>query len=244
MKILGIIPARYESARFPGKPLAMIAGKTMIQHVYEQCNRAANLSDVIVATDDIRIYNIVKEFGGNVMMTAENHLNGTSRCAEVIKHYAEFVLEPIDYIINIQGDEPLINPDQIDELATLFEDDTVEIATQVKPETDIELLKNRNIVKATLDIDNFAIDFQRIIQHSSFNIQYFFKHIGIYGFKSDVLQKLVQLEPTKNELELHLEQLRWLDNGYKIKAGITKHDSISVDTKKDLEKVIELLKEL
>ena len=237
LKILGIIPARYDSARFPGKPLAMIAGKTMIQRVYEQCNKAKRLTDVVVATDDERIFEEVEMFGGNVILTASTHLNGTSRCAEVLENQPK----KYNYIINIQGDEPLVNPNQIDELAKLFEDLTAEIVTQVKKETNLSLLENKNIVKAILDNDDFAIDFKRIIHHLSFKTQHYFKHIGIYGFKADVLKKIVNLAPTKNELEHHLEQLRWLDNGFKIKAGITEYESISVDTKEDLEKVIEIL---
>ena len=240
MKILGIIPSRYDSARFPGKPLTMIAGKTMVQRVYEQCKKATSLTDVIVATDDQRIYDTVKDFGGNVMMTSKDHLNGTSRCAEVIKRHSEQSEESVQYIINIQGDEPLINPNQIDELAALFEDNNAELVTQVKIETNLSLLGNKNIVKAILDESSFAVDFKRNLILTTHDSLLFYKHIGIYGFKSDVLQKLVQLEPTKNELQHHLEQLRWLDNGFKIKVGITEYESISVDTKEDLEKVISL----
>lgn len=239
VKILGIIPARYDSARFPGKPLALIAGKPMIQRVYEQCKKVESLTNVIVATDDERIYNVVKEFGGHVMMTSSEHLNGTSRCAEAL----EKLNEAYEFVINIQGDEPLINPNQIDELAALFQDANAEIVTQVKKETDLSLLENKNIVKAILDEDDFATDFKRVISNSSeINsdqaIQYFFKHVGIYGFRADVLQRIVTLAPTQHELEHHLEQLRWLDNGFKIKAGITAYESISVDTKDDLEKVV------
>ncbi len=237
LKILGIIPARYDSARFPGKPLAAINGKTMIQRVYEQCKKAKSLTNVIIATDDERIYSVVKEFGGNVVITSSTHLNGTSRCAEV----AENLNEQFDYIINIQGDEPLINPNQIDELAVLFQDENAEIVTQVKNETDLSLFGNKNIVKAILDENNYAVDFKRIIQFKDYNSAQFYKHIGIYGFQTNLLLKLVKLTPTENELEHHLEQLRWIDNGFKIKAGITEHESISVDTKEDLEKVIGLL---
>lgn len=238
LKISGIIPARYASSRFPGKPLADIDGKTMIQRVYEQCLKARSLQHVMVATDDTRIYDAVAAFGGNVQMTSSAHLNGTSRCAEV----AETTTEHYDYIINIQGDEPLINPEQLNELAALFEDEDVQIATQVKRETDLSLLENPNVVKTILDENNFALDFKRIIndETSLANIRhtgYFYKHIGIYGFKTNILVKLVQLAPTENELRHHLEQLRWLDNGFKIKAGITAYESLSVDTADDLEKV-------
>lgn len=234
LSILGIIPARYESSRFPGKPLAMIAGKTMIQRVYEQCKKAKSLTSVVVATDDKRIYDAVTAFGGNAIMTSTAHLNGTSRCAEVQKNEDD----TYDFIINIQGDEPLINPEQIDELSRLFEDANAEIVTQVKEETDLSQLENKNIVKAILDENHFAIDFVRIGQASTDNGRpIFYKHIGIYGFRVDVLKQLVRLAPTANELEHHLEQLRWLDNGFKLKAGITEFESISVDTPEDLETV-------
>lgn len=238
MKILAVIPARYESTRFPGKPLANIAGKPMIQHVYERCLQTKSLSKVVAATDNQLIYAVVKGFGGEVCMTSSNHLNGTSRCAEVLEQlrHSEFI-EEYDYIINIQGDEPLINPNQIDELTNLFKDANAQIITQVKKEMNLSLLQNPNIVKAIFDENQYATEFVRIIQNSQFRIHNFYKHIGIYGFKTNVLQQIVKLSPTENELHLHLEQLRWLDNGYKIKIGITKHESISVDTPEDLEKV-------
>lgn len=237
LKTLGIIPARYESLRLPGKPLVNVLGKTMIQRVYEQTIKAKSLSKVIVATDDSRIFDIVKGFGGLVMMTASEHLNGTSRCAEIVQKL-EQQGEYFDFIINIQGDEPMINPNQIDELANLFEDETAEIFTQVKIETDFSMLENSNVVKAIFDENYFATDFVRILQTSDFNNHYFYKHVGIYGFKSAILKKITTLLPTKNELDHKLEQLRWLDNLYKIKIGVTTYESLSVDTKEDLEKVI------
>ena len=234
MKIVGIIPARYESSRFPGKPLAMISGKSMIQRVYEQAKKATNLTEVYVATDDERIIKEVETFGGQVIMTAKEHLNGTSRCAEAL----EVLNKSFNYIINIQGDEPLINPLQINELASLFLDEHAEIITQVAIETDLSLLENKNIVKAILDKDCYALDFKRKLSESTLVSSSFFRHVGIYGFKTDVLKKIVQLTPTKNELEEHLEQLRWIDNKFIIKSGITKYKSISIDTKEDLRKVI------
>lgn len=248
MKILGIIPARYDSARFPGKPLAMIAGKTMIQRVYEQSKKAKSLTNVIVTTDDDRIAKEVERFGGNVCKSIEQHQNGTSRCAECAESNNCPPKQDFNYnyIINIQGDEPLINPDQIDELASLFKDTNVSIATQVKKETDLSLLHNSNIVKAILDEHNFAVNFKRSIDDKELLDQiyksgFFYKHIGIYGFKINLLIKLVKLAPTENELHHHLEQLRWLDYGFKIKAGITEYESISVDTKEDLERVLKIL---
>ena len=206
----------------------------MIQRVYEQCKKAKSLTSVVVATDDKRIYDAVAAFGGNAQMTSTTHLNGTSRCAEILENSGN----QYDFIINIQGDEPLINPEQIDELTRLFEDANAEIVTQVKEESDLSLLENKNIVKAILEENHFAIDFIRIGKPSTVNGRpIFYKHIGIYGFRADVLKQLVQLAPTPNELEHHLEQLRWLDNGFNIKAGITEFESISVDTPEDLEKV-------
>lgn len=235
MKILGIIPARYASSRFPGKPLVAIDGKTMIQRVYEQCLKADSLTDVIVATDDTRIYNEVNGFGGNAMMTSSEHLNGTSRCAEALKKYIEVNKCSFDFVINIQGDEPFIQPEQIDELSLLFSDTSATIFTQAKKNTNLELLSNPNIVKAILDDSNFAINFKRIITTNKIQQAFFLKHIGIYGFKADILSDIIKLSPTQNELENQLEQLRWLDYRYKIKVGITEYESISIDTKEDLE---------
>lgn len=235
MKILGIIPARYASSRFPGKPLVAIDGKTMIQRVYEQCLKADSLTDVIVATDDTRIYNEVNGFGGNAMMTSSEHLNGTSRCAEALKNYIEVNKCSFDFVINIQGDEPFIQPEQIDELSLLFSDTSATIFTQAKKNTNLELLSNPNIVKAILDDSNFAINFKRIITTNEIQQAFFLKHIGIYGFKADILSDIIKLSPTQNELEHQLEQLRWLDYRYKIKVGITEYESISIDTKEDLE---------
>lgn len=235
MKILGIIPARFASSRFPGKPLVHINGKTMIQRVYEQCLKADSLTDVIVATDDTRILNDVIRFGGNAMMTSSEHLNGTSRCAEALKNYIEGNSSSIDFVINIQGDEPFIQPEQINELSLLFSDTSATIFTQAKKNTNLELLSNPNIVKAILDDSNFAIDFKRIITTNEIQQAFFLKHIGIYGFKADILSDIIKLSPTQNELEHQLEQLRWLDYHYKIKVGITEYESISIDTKEDLE---------
>lgn len=246
MNILGIIPARYNATRLAGKPLVMIMGKPMIQRVYEQCKKAAKLSDCIVATDDERIFNVIKNIGGKVMMTATTHLNGTARCAEVATRQAEFSTINFDYIINIQGDEPLINPKQIDELAILFDTENIDIVTQVKVENNLALLNNKNIVKAILDEQDFALQFNRIINDKKIlnqieHVGAFYRHIGIYGFKNKVLQEIAKLPPSKNEIEHHLEQLRWLDNSFKIKVGMTNFESISVDTKEDAEKVIQAI---
>ncbi|MFN8237662.1 MAG: 3-deoxy-manno-octulosonate cytidylyltransferase [Chitinophagales bacterium] len=247
MKILGIIPARYASSRFPGKPLTDIAGKPMIERVYEQCLKANSLNDVVVATDDKRIYATVEKFGGNAILTSEHHLNGTSRCAEVLENYK--TTERFDVVINIQGDEPMIHPEQMDELASLFRTDDVELGTLVKKETDLSLLNNRNIVKAILDKNAFAVTFWRVssdenLLHTINKDGFFYKHIGIYGFKAATLRKIALLAPTENEQNLHLEQYRWLDKGYHIKTGITQFESISVDTPEDAEKVSQIIRHL
>ena len=236
MKIIGIIPARYASTRFPGKPLASIMGKTMIKRVYYQCLKSIYLDNLIVATDDERIYNEVKSFRGNVIMTSTEHLNGTSRCAEAISKLPE----KYDYVINIQGDEPLIHPEQIDTLGKIFfKDADIEIATLVKKETDVSLLENRHIVKAIVNKQFFAVDFKRELTTTE---NFLYKHIGIYGFQTNILQELVQLAPSENEIKYQLEQLRWLDNGYRIKAGLTEHESISVDVPEEVEKIEQVLR--
>jgi 3-deoxy-manno-octulosonate cytidylyltransferase (CMP-KDO synthetase) len=227
----------------------LLEGKTMIQRVYEQCKKSASLGAVLVATDDERIEKKLVELGIDYLMTDKNHQNGTSRCAEVLEKINENprTERNFNYVINIQGDEPLINPIQIDELAALFKDNNIPIATQVKKETDLSLLNNQDIVKAILDENNFVIDFKRIIseQEQLKTIKergFFYRHIGIYGFKSNMLQKLVKLAPSENEVLLHLEQMRWLDNGFKIKAGITAQESLSIDRLEDVPKVIEKIK--
>lgn len=243
MKILGVIPARFDSSRFPGKPLILIEGKSMIQRVYEQCIQTKFLDEVLVATDDERIFDTVQTFGGNVLMTSTQHLNGTSRCFEAYQKIKTNQYKSFDFIINIQGDEPYIQPQQIDELCQLFSSKEIEIVTQVKQETSLELLNNQNIVKAILDENNFVLDFTR--ENPSINpSNYFYKHIGIYGFRADVLAQITQFQPTKNEHERRLEQMRWLDNNYSIKAGITTFDSISIDAPEDVERALLLKSKL
>lgn len=232
MRILGIIPARYASSRLAGKPLAMIAGKSMIQRVYEQCTQAEKLTEVIIATDDERILQHVLQFTDKVIMTSASCRNGTERCAEVVSQY----VPEFDFIVNIQGDEPFINPKQIDELCALFDVYKNDIYTQVKPETNEALYSNKNVVKAILDEQTYALDFFR--ETVELFVSPFYKHIGIYGFKPQTLLDLVKLPPSQREQQLHLEQLRWLDNGYAIKAGITAYHSMSIDTADDLAKAI------
>jgi 3-deoxy-manno-octulosonate cytidylyltransferase (CMP-KDO synthetase) len=237
MKVLGIIPARYNSSRLPGKPLADIMGTSMIQRVYEQASKCKQLRKVIVATDDERISFHVKSFGGKVIMTSKNHESGTDRCGEV----AEKIERNFDVIVNIQGDEPFINPEQINQVIQLFNEESTQIATLSKRFNNFENFTDENKVKVKINTDGFADDFYRtsVINEIEFSERDYFKHIGIYAFKSDVLQKIVNLPKSKTEEKLNLEQLRWLDNKYKIKVGITKLDALSVDRIEDIEKIVE-----
>lgn len=201
----------------------------MIQRVYEQTCLAKELTKVIVATDSLYIYQNIKNIGGIALLTNSEHLNGTSRCAEAFN----LLDEPYEYIINIQGDEPFINPMQIDELAIFLKLQKPEIATQVKKEFDLSLLSNSNIVKAILTNEVLANTFTR--KNINNKQEYFYKHIGLYAFRSDILKKIVQLSPSKNELNESLEQLRWLDNNYKIAVQETTFQSKSIDTLEDLD---------
>ncbi len=234
MKIIGIIPARYASTRFPGKPLVDIGGKTMIQRVYEQAKKSERLTAVVVATDDDRIFDHVLEFGGEAVMTSTKHNNGTERCNEVAQ-----VVE-CDIVINIQGDEPFINPTQIDQLADCFNDDRIDIATLVKKETDLSLIELPNIVKVVFNKNNEAMYFSRSVIPFVRNTEagaVFYKHIGLYGYRKAVLQELVTLPAGQLEQTEMLEQLRWLENGYKIKLSFTEFESISVDVPNDLKRL-------
>jgi 3-deoxy-manno-octulosonate cytidylyltransferase (CMP-KDO synthetase) len=243
-KVIGIIPARYDSSRFPGKPLAMILGKSMIERVYEQARKALMLSDVIIATDDERILDEVNRFGGKVVMTSKHHTNGTERCAEV----ARKLLYDVDAVINIQGDEPIIDPTQIDQLAEMLLDQSTQIATLKKKINDAALLDNPNIIKvvcsesSALYFSRSAIPFNRNFPKYEWlsHIDYY-KHIGIYGYQKSVLEKLVLLPPSQLELTEQLEQLRWLENGFNIRIAETTAESYSVDMPDDLERIIELL---
>lgn len=229
MKVVGIIPSRYNSSRFPGKPLADILGKSMIQRVYEQCRKCSLLSEIIVATDDKRIFNHVLEFGGKAIMTSKTHESGTDRCNEVAqKLYVNY-----DLIVNIQGDEPFINPEQVSEVVSLFRNSEIEIGTLAKEITNRDLLKDRNCPKAIFDGDGVALNFCRKI--TSFDKkQSYFKHVGIYAYKTKILNEICKLPQSKNEKKERLEQLRWLENRYKIKVGVTTFESMSVDTPEDI----------
>jgi len=241
MKTLGIIPSRYASTRFPGKPLIDIDGKTMIQRVYEQAKKASSLSEVIIATDDERIFEHVNSFGGKAMMTSTSHESGTDRCAEVLnKIEGNYAI-----VINIQGDEPFINPEQINQLCACFNDEKTDIATLIKKIDTKEELFNPNRPKVDVDENNFAKMFSRnaipnlenIEKKEWLNHKNFYKHIGIYGYRSDVLKKISQLTPSPLETKERLEQLRWLENNYKIKVAITSFEAIAIDTPEDLEKI-------
>lgn len=226
VKILGIIPARYGSTRFPGKPLAMIHGKTMIQCVYDRAIHAKSLDSVIVATDSAEI---LSHFEGHGCITKE-HETGTDRCAEVLS----YVKEKFDYVVNIQGDQPFIQPEQIDLLATLCDGET-EIATLVKRIEDHEDKEHRNMVKVSVSNKYEARMFDR-------STEYNYKHIGIYAYRSDILEKIATLPQTEREKRQNLEQLRWIENGYKIKCTITELDSPSIDTPEDLCELLKTLK--
>jgi len=230
MKIAGIIPARYASQRFPGKPLALIDGQPMIRRVYEQALKAASLSSLAVATDDERIAEVVVGFGGRCIMTSDQHPSGTDRCAEAAAHF-----EDAEAIINIQGDEPRIHPEQIDQVAALLEQ-SAEIATLARHVTDFNEAYHPNIVKVVTDLRGRALYFSRSpIPSASDNG--FLHHVGIYGFRTDILMTITRLKPGPLEIKERLEQLRWLENGYNIMVGITKLTSISVDTPEDLKKL-------
>jgi 3-deoxy-manno-octulosonate cytidylyltransferase (CMP-KDO synthetase) len=235
MKILGIIPARYASTRFPGKPLAMIGDKSMIERVYIQCIKS-NLTDVFVATDDERIYKHVKTFG-KVKMTGDHHQSGTDRCQEVVEKMGD----SFDYVINIQGDEPFINPEQINLLASLLDGKT-EIATLVKKIERPEQLFNPNVVKAVRGVHHQALYFSRSPvpyvrgkrEQEWLNNHTFFKHIGMYAYRTDILKKITDLKPTTLEKTESLEQLRWLESGFSILTAETHLETFGIDSPEDL----------
>lgn len=243
MKIAGIIPARYDSSRFPGKPLVIIQNKPMIQLVYEQAKKANTLDEVIVATDDIRIEKAVKSFGGDVLMTKSTHSSGTERCAEVQQKLKD-AGNLFDVIINIQGDEPFIDPKQINLVASSFEEKGVQIASLSKKIEDEDELFDPNVVKVISDRNGMAIYFSRqtipFIRGKSpenwLQLSKHFKHIGIYGYQSSVLEKIVLLQKTTLEDVESLEQLRWIENGYAIKVKETDIESFGVDVPEDLSK--------
>ena len=237
MKILGIIPARYASSRFPGKPLVDIAGKSMLQRVYEQAKKCPQLTEVIVATDDERIYDHVIAFGGVAVMTAADHQSGTDRCAEVALAHPQY-----EIIINIQGDEPYIDPEQITKLAYCFSTPDVQIATLIKRVKSEQELYNPNSPKVVVNKLSEAIYFSRsALPHirgeepqNWLEFYPYFKHIGIYGYRADVLQQITKLPVSSLEKAESLEQLRWIENGYRIKVAETELETHAIDTPEDL----------
>ena len=244
MKVLGIIPSRYESTRFPGKSLIDIMGKTMIQRVYEQAKKSKQLDDLVVATDDQRIFEEVKGFGGSVIITGKHHKNGTERCLEVAESLQA------QFVVNIQGDEPFIQPEQIDKLCSIISSDT-DLATLIKRIKDPSDLGNPNLVKVVKSLDDHALYFSRspIPFDRSMNKvptlpskKIYWKHIGIYAYRTEVLSQIVKLEESALEKMESLEQLRWLENGYKIKTAETHFESTGIDTPEDLDHLIAKMK--
>lgn len=241
MNFIAIIPARYASTRFPGKPLADIKGKPMVQHVYEKAINSGLFQKVLVATDDIRIQKVVLSFGGEVAMTHKNHQSGTDRCGEVINN----IRNSFDVVVNIQGDEPFIHQSQLEELVNLFKSTPAQIGTLKKELSKKEDLFNPNVVKVVSGLDKRALYFSRnpipFVRNSKEDDwlveQKFYKHLGLYGYRSEVLKKLVRLAPSTLEISESLEQLRWLENGYEIFISETQHESIGIDTPEDLMKL-------
>ena len=247
MKYIGIIPARYASTRFPAKPLAMLGGKTVIERVYEQVSGV--LDDAWVATDDERIADAVRAFGGQVVMTSVHHKSGTDRCREAF----EQVGQGYDVVVNIQGDEPFIQPSQLQAVKACFSDPTTQIATLVKPfarEDGLEALENPNSPKVVINKNNEAMYFSRsVIPYIRGKVytewlpnHTYYKHIGMYAYRADVLAEITRLPQSPLELAESLEQLRWLENGYKIKVGITDIETIGIDTPEDLSRAVEALR--
>ncbi len=240
MKILGIIPARYGSSRFPGKPLVQIDGKSMIQRVYEQASKSSCLDAVVVATDDVRIADEVSAFGGKFHLTSAAHQSGTDRCAEIVR------IEPgYDVIINIQGDEPYIDPAQIDLLASCFDTSNVQIATLVKEIHTEEELSNTNIPKVILNASQEAVYFSRQtipfirgkVKEEWLEEHVFYKHIGIYGYTAATLLEITKLAQSTLEQAESLEQLRWIENGYTIQTRTTDIETVAIDAPEDLIKI-------
>ena len=240
MKVLGVIPARYASTRFPGKPLVQINGKSMIERVYLQASTSSRLDMVMVATDDQRIADEVIRFGGRVQMTSATHQSGTDRCAEVAGHYPEF-----DVIINIQGDEPYIDPEQIDLLVSCFDLPSTKLATLIKEIHTQDELFNTNIPKVIVNTSGEARYFSRqtipFIRGKAeadwLSAHQFYKHIGIYGYDALTIQALTQLTPSTLECAESLEQLRWLENGYSVQTRTTTIETIAIDSPEDLLKL-------
>ncbi len=246
LKFIAIIPARYASTRFPGKPLAKLGGKPVIQRVYERVTSV--ISNAVVATDDERIFAAVESFGGKVVMTSENHKSGTDRCWEAyLKQGKKY-----DVVINVQGDEPFIAESQLRAIMACFENETTDIATLVKPfsvEDGLAALENPNSPKVVLDAESRAIYFSRSVipylrgvePEEWLSKHTFYKHIGMYAFRTDVLREVTSLPQSTLEKAESLEQLRWLENGYKIGVGVTNIETVGIDTPEDLARAEEFL---
>ena len=245
MKTLGIIPARYASTRFPGKPLVDLDGKSMIQRVYEQAQKS-NLDAVVVATDDERILDHVTGFGGKAVMTGEHHQSGTDRCYEAYT----LMGQEFDVVVNIQGDEPFIQPEQIEKVLSCFEQEAAQIATLIKRVKNQEELFNPNSPKVVIGAQHQALYFSRhpipylrgVEQDQWMEKHAYYKHIGIYGYRSAVLAELTKLAPSALEKAESLEQLRWLEHGYRIVTAITEFETIGIDTPEDVEKALAYLR--
>jgi 3-deoxy-manno-octulosonate cytidylyltransferase (CMP-KDO synthetase) len=243
--IAAIIPARYASTRFPGKPLADIAGKTMIQRVYEQACKSRRLHKVVVATDDERIAAHVQAFGGEAVMTAAHHASGTDRCMDALSQLGS----AYQYVINIQGDEPFIHPEQIDELAAALEDGKTEIATQMIAVDSYETLFDNGEVKIVLNANNEALYFSRMVipfikgvDEKEWHTHHrYYRHVGMYAYRTDILEKITMLPVSALEQAESLEQLRWLENGFAIKCVLTQFDSHCIDTPADIQRVLKLM---
>jgi 3-deoxy-manno-octulosonate cytidylyltransferase (CMP-KDO synthetase) len=235
MKIIGVIPARYGSTRFPGKPLVNINGKPMIQHVWESSAKSKLINELYVATDDKRIFDTVNGFGGNAVMTSKKHKSGSDRIGEIIKN------KKCDIVVNIQGDEPFINPGNIDKaIIPLIKNDDIQVSTLCIPIKHKDEINNPNVVKAVTDKEGFALYFSRFAipynRDKAINIVYY-KHIGLYVYRKKYLLEFIKLKPSKLEKAEKLEQLRILENGTKIKVVITNIDSFTIDAKSDLKKL-------
>ncbi len=239
MKVLGVIPARYNSSRFPGKPLVDLKGKSMIQRVYEGANKSKSLDHLIVATDDNRIVNEVNKFGGEVIMTKSTHASGTERCAEVARSFKNY-----DIVINIQGDEPLINSNQLDQLIDVFKDEKIQIATLGIETSDLKEIENSNRIKIVCDVNNNAMYFSRSIipfNRNKFTNLNYLRHIGLYAYRLSTLKEICKIPPTQIEKTESLEQLRWLYHGYCIYVLKTDMETPNIDTPNDLNAVLEQL---
>jgi 3-deoxy-manno-octulosonate cytidylyltransferase (CMP-KDO synthetase) len=242
MSAIGIIPARYASTRFPGKPLALIQGKPMIQWVYEGASKAGLLSKVVVATDHASIFEAVKGFGGQAVMTREDHPSGTDRCYEALS----LMQQSFDYVINIQGDEPMIDPGQINQLCEMLAQNNASVVTLAQKISDPAEIENPNVVKVVFDATGRAMYFSRspipyqrnIPRQEWIQNQIYYKHLGIYGFRSDILKIIVALKPARLEKAESLEQLRWMEHGIDVHVAYTDYESFSVDTPEDLQKLI------